>query len=88
MTKADFNQIGHVKILKLDESCKEVEKPFNPNEVQYDENGNVRLNKHGEPIRKVGRPPKDKSLMEAKKEEDAIKKSIKAKRKIEFRKLL
>lgn len=61
---------------------------FKPNEVQYDENGNVRLNKNGQPVRKVGRPPKDKSLMELKKEQDALKKSIKAQRQLEFRRLL
>jgi len=56
--------------------------------VQYDEEGNIKLNKHGQPIRKVGRPPKDKSLIELKKEQDAIKKSIKAQRQFEFRRLL
>jgi hypothetical protein len=53
-------------------------KSLNPNEVQYNENGELRLNKNGLPIRKVGRPPKDKSLIELKKEQDALKKSIKA----------
>jgi hypothetical protein len=64
------------------------EESFNPNEVQFDENGNVRLNKCGVPVRKVGRPPKDKVQMEQKKEQDALRKSIKAQRQFEFRKLL
>jgi hypothetical protein len=57
-----------LKCTKNDENTTPTSDEFKPNEVQYDGEGNVRLNKNGQPIRKVGRPPKDKSLIELKRE--------------------
>ena len=48
----------------------------------------MRMNKYGELVRKVGRPPKDKSLMAKKQDQDNVKKSLKAQRYQEFRKLI
>jgi len=47
-----------------------------------------RLNKSGVPIRKVGRPPKDKSLEPQERMMDVPKKSLKAQRYQEFRNII
>ena len=51
-----------IKATKISESMLPP-KSYNDVNIQRDENGELKVNKHGQPVRKVGRPPKDRSLM-------------------------